>query len=122
MAIPVPEAPRWRNHAVVRDTDARGTRRLWVLLLSVGLAITPFIAYLVEVREYVQVNRQIDAVRRDQERLREAQHRLRIDRAQRQSLAEVEKRAESDLGLEHPAPGDVIVLKGSASAPRPVGR
>lgn len=120
MAIPAPElGPRWKNQPLVRPVDAPKTRRLWIFLLAAGLALAPYVVYLVQIQHYVQLGYETQQVRSNQEKLLEAERRLRIERAYLQSLPEVERRAAGDLGLVHPPAGDVVVVKGSGPAPRP---
>lgn len=111
-------ARRWRNNAVHREVDNRHARWVWKVVLGVAIAVTPFAAYLLQTMTYVQTSYAIEDLRVQETRLFEAERRLRIERATLESLPSVEKRAGSELGLEHPPSWRVIVIS-PEELPRP---
>ena len=102
-------ARQWRNVPLVRDHDARRTRRLAGLLLGMVGAAIPLIFYLLQQIDYVHVRYQIEELRTQHDRLVEAERRLRMERATLQALPSVEARALHDLQLVHALPENVVV-------------
>lgn len=122
MAVPA-QAParRWRNQSVVRELDRTRTRWIWTVLLGVALASAPLVVYLVQMMRYVETRYAIEDLRSRQERLLDQERRLTIERAELESLPEVERKAVRDLGLVRPGPGNAVVAR-QASAPAPAVR
>ncbi len=112
MAGPAPApARRWRNAPIVRERDSRRARWLWAVFLGLCAAATPIAAYLLQQMEYVQVRYQIEELRDRRARMEEAVKRLRIERATLEAFPRVESRAVEDLGLVHPPPRQVVVVR-----------
>jgi cell division protein FtsL len=108
-ALPEP-GRRWRNVGVVREHDLRRGRWLWRLLLGLLTAAVPVAFYVLQQVNYVQVRYKIEELRGQQERLLEAERRLRIERAALEALPVVEERAARELDLARPAPERVVVV------------
>lgn len=117
MAVPA-QAPdrRWRNQSVVRELDRTRARWIWTLLAGVAIAAAPLAVYLVQMMRYVETRYAIEDLRSRQERLLDTERRLQIERAELESLPEVERKAVRDLGLVRPGPGNAVVAR-EASAP-----
>jgi hypothetical protein len=109
-ALPEP-GRRWRNLGVTREHDVRRAAWLWGLFLAFAAATVPIAAYVRAQMEYVQVRYRIEELRSQQDRLLEAERRLRIERAALQALPLVEERAVRELGLARPSPQHVVVVK-----------
>lgn len=108
-ALPEP-GRRWRNVGVTREHDTRRTRWLWGLLLGLAAAAVPLAFYVIQQMNYVQVRYKIEELRGQQERLLEAERRLRIERAALEALPVVEERAVRELDLARPVPERVVVV------------
>lgn len=121
-------AQHWCNRPLVRETDERRLRSLWRTLLALLLAIAPTAVYLVHRNECIKLSYQVRELQDARTVLIEEEQRLRAERAQLESLAEIERWALRDGGLRHPAAEEVIVVAGDraasagwlARAPRPV--
>jgi hypothetical protein len=105
----------WRNRELVRETDHRRIRNLWMLLLGIVAAAAPLAVYLVEQIQYVHVRYQIESVRKEHQRFLEAERRFRIQRATLECPPRVEARAKN-LGLIHPAPDQVVIVSSEDAA------
>lgn len=101
----------WQNKGLVRHLDERRARWIWITLVGFAVAASPFIAYVIQIMRYVETSYALQELRGRQERLVEAERLLRVERAVLESLPEVETKASRSLGLERPAPGDVIVVR-----------
>ncbi len=115
MTVPAPSQPRrWHNVTVVRESDPRRMR--WVLILFAGVlaAAIPVTAYLVQQMQYVETRYGIEELRGKLQQLDEQERRLRIERASLETLPKVEDRATQELGLVHPTPRQVVVVRSSA--------
>jgi cell division protein FtsL len=108
---------RWKNAAVVRETDRRRVRHLWSWLLGIVLALAPTVVYLLQQMRYVESRYHIESLRADRERLAEERRRLQVERASLQALRNVEARAARELGLVHPPEERVVVLTPRVPAP-----
>lgn len=112
---------RWRNVPLVRERDMRRARFSLGLLLAIVASMTPFAVYLLEQFDYLHVRYKIEELRAQHDRLVEAERRLRIERAGLSALPRVEARAAGMLGLVHPLPEQVLVvrrLKPGSAVPR----
>ena len=112
------ESRRWRNVAVVRERDPRRVRGVLILFVGVLAAAAPVAAYLVQQMQFVQTRYQIEEQRSRLQRLEETERRLRIERATLEALPRVEERARGELGLVHPTPRQVVVVRSSATSRR----
>lgn len=110
-------ARRWKNAAVVRETDRRRVRHLWGWLLGIVLAFVPTSVYLLQQMRYVESRYRIESLRAERERLAEQQRRLLVERASLEALRRVERRAAEELDLVHPVDGRVVVLEPRTPAP-----
>ena len=54
---------RWKNAAVVRETDRRRVRHLWSWLLGIVLALAPTAVYLLQQMRYVESRYRIESLR-----------------------------------------------------------
>ncbi|MBZ5638414.1 MAG: cell division protein FtsL [Acidobacteriia bacterium] len=120
------ERRHWRNVMVVRERDPRRLRWVMLLLLGVAAAATPVAAYLIQQMQFVETRYRIEELRGRRERLEETERRLRIERATLEALPRVEGRALDELGLVHPTPHQIVVVRSSApgrgsAAPRAPG-
>jgi hypothetical protein len=109
--IPASASERgWRNNEVHRDTDNR--RSLWAfkVVLGVAVALVPFAVYLLQTMSYVKTSYAIEDLRGQEARLMDAERRLIIKKAFKESLPIVEQRAGVELGLERPTAARVIVV------------
>jgi hypothetical protein len=108
----------WRNQPLHREVDKRHARWVWTLGLGIAIAAIPFVVYLLQTMSYVQTSYAIENLRASEARLAERERRLRIDKAELESLPAVEARAAHDLGLTRPAPSRVVVVSpGDLPAP-----
>lgn len=101
----------WRNITVLREHDHRGTRWLFGVVAGIVVALSPFVFYLLRQIDYVHVRYQIEELRAQNDRLIEAERRLRMEQATLESLPRVEERAERELGLVRPTPERVVVIR-----------
>ncbi len=101
----------WRNIAVLREHDHRGTRWLFGMVAGIVVALSPFVFYLLRQIDYVQVKYQIEELRTQNDRLVDTERRLRMEQATLESLPRVEERAVRDLGLVRPSPERVVVIR-----------
>ena len=101
----------WRNIAVLREHDHRGTRWLFAVVAGIVVALSPFVFYLLRQIDYVHVRYQIEELRTQNDHLIEAERRLRMEQATLESLPRVEERAVSELGLVRPSPERVVVIR-----------
>jgi cell division protein FtsL len=128
MGVPVPaESRRWRNVTVVREGDPRRLRWVVFLFLGVAAAVAPVAAYLIQQMQYVETRYRVEELRGRLQRLEETERRLRIERATLETLPRVEERANDELGLVHPTPRQVVVVRSSSpgrgsASPRSPGR
>lgn len=115
-------ARRWRNSAVHREVDSRHARWIWKVVLGAAIALTPVAVYLLQTMSYVQTSYALEELRGREQKLVEAERRLRIEKALLESLPAVEARAGRELGLEHPAASHVVVVApGDMGRPAPPG-
>jgi cell division protein FtsL len=118
-------AQGWRNVAVVREHDHRGTRWIFCLVGGIVIAAIPFVFYLVRQIDYVHVRYQTEDLRAQYDRLLEAERRLQMERTSLESLPRVESRATREMGLVRPLPDRVVVMReiraGGAPVRAPVG-
>jgi hypothetical protein len=108
----------WRNNPVHRDPDNR--RSLWVfkVVFGVAIAVVPLAVYLLQTMSYVKTSYAIEDLRGLEARLTESERRWTIEKAVKESLPAVEKRAGVELGLERPTASRVIVVS-AAELDRP---
>jgi len=99
----------WRNRELVRQTDRRSIRNLWILLLGIVAALAPMAIYVIEQIQFVQVRYQIESVRKDHARFQEAAERYRVQRATLECPTRVAARARN-LGLVEPSPDRIIIV------------
>ena len=130
--IPASASERgWRNNPVHRDPD--NCRSLWVfkVVLGAAIALVPLAVYLLQTMSYVETSYAIEDLRGLEARLTDAERRLTIEKAAKESLPVVEQRAGVELGLEHPTAARVIVVSAAeldrpapsaAPSDRPVSR
>lgn len=115
-------ARRWRNSAVHREVDSRHARWIWKVVLGAAIALTPVAVYLLQTMSYVQTSYALEELRGREQKLVEAERRLRIEKALLESLPAVEARAGKGLGLEHPPASHVVVVApGDIRRPLPLG-
>jgi hypothetical protein len=109
-----PSAPNpargWRNSTPHREVDNRHARWVWKIALGAAVALLPSGVYLLQTMNYVQTSYAIENLRVQEAKLSEAERKLQIERAERESLPVVERRAVQDLGLEHAPASRVIVV------------
>jgi cell division protein FtsL len=100
----------WRNSDVYREVDNR--HALWVFRVVVGVAVAlvPLAVYLLQTMSYVETSYAIESLRASEARLMDAERRLTIEKATMESLPAVERRAGTELKLEHPVASRVIVV------------
>ena len=110
---------RWQNLPVVRELDRTRARWIWTVLIGLALALAPVAVYVVQTMRYVEAGYALEDLRKHEERLLESERRLRIERAVRESLPEVERKATTRLGLVRPEPDRVIVSRRSATGSEP---
>jgi len=101
---------RWSNQAVAREVDRDRARWLWGLFAALLLASAPFAAYMLEQNECLRLSYEASALRERRELLIEQERRLRMQRAARQSLDEIEAWAVRRHGLVHQPLEQVIVV------------
>jgi hypothetical protein len=114
-ALPARSPSRgWRNHRLVRPFDRARGRVVATAVAGAFLAASPFVVYLVQTTRHMETRYAVEKLRDRQERLLEAERRLRIERAVLESLPSVEPKAARDAGLVPPAPGQVVVVRADA--------
>ena len=101
---------RWTNQTVAREVDRDRARWLWGLFAAFVLAAAPFAAYMLEQNECLRLSYEASALRQQRDLLIERERRLRMQRAARQSLDEIESWALRRHGLVHPLPEQVVVV------------
>lgn len=102
---------RWANQAVAREVDRDRARWLWGLFATMLLAAAPFAAYLLEQNECLRLSYEASALREQRELLLERERRLRMRRAELESLDRIESWATERHGLLQPAPEQTIVVR-----------
>lgn len=112
-------ARRWRNNTVHREVDHRRARWVWKVALAVTVALAPFAVYLLQTMSFVQSSYAIEELRLREVRLVEAERRLRVKKAELESLPVVETRASNELRLEQ-APASRVIVVPPGELPRPV--
>lgn len=121
----------WRNSAVHREVDNRHARWVVKVVLGVAIALAPLAVYLLQTMAYVETSYAIEELRGQEGRLVDAERRLTIEKALMESLPAVEKRAGTQLKLEHPTAANMIVVSpedlvrpapSEAGSPRPRSR
>ncbi len=108
--VVVPTHRRWVNRAIAREVDSERARWLWGLFFAMVLAAAPFAAYLLEQNECLRLSYETSALRAEHDRLLEEQRRLRMRRAELESLEAIEAWALDQQGLTRPSPGQVVVI------------
>jgi hypothetical protein len=116
----VPTQRRWVNRAVAREVDRDRARWLWGAFVAMLLAAAPFAVYLLEQNECLRLSYEASALRQRHEALREQERRLRVERAERESFAEIESWAARHRGLIHPSSEQVLVVRRSPPGPHEV--
>lgn len=116
LGLVVPSQRRWVNRAIAREVDRDRARWLWGLFFAMMLAAAPFAAYMLEQNECLRLQYEASSLRAERDRLLEAQRRLRMRRAELQSLDAIEAWALDREGLTHPSPGQVIVIPQATTA------
>jgi cell division protein FtsL len=76
----------------------------------VAIALVPLAVYLLQTMSYVETSYAIESLRASEARLMDAERRLTIEKATMESLPAVERRAGTELKLEHPVASRVIVV------------
>lgn len=109
-------ARRWRNTPVHRQVDKHRSRWVWKVVLGAAIALSPLAVYLLQTMAFVQTSYAVEDLRSKEARLSEAERRLRIDKANLESLPNVERRASRELGLE-PAPAAHVVVVSPGEIP-----
>ena len=121
----------WSNSTVHREVDNRHARWVFKVVLGIAVALTPLAVYLLQTMSYVETSYAIEDLRGQEARLVDAERRLTIEKALMESLPAVEKRAGTQLNLEHPTAANMIVVspevltqpaRTSAGTPRPRSR
>ncbi len=99
------------NSGVVRQVDPRSRREILVLILLVSVLAAGLGLYAwpaLEIRRAGQAGALLD---REKQRLVEENRKLRLEKAALENLRRVESIAESELGLEAPAPERSVVVE-----------
>ena len=121
----------WRNSAVHREPNTRHSLWVFRVVLVVAIALVPLAVYLLQTMSYVETSYAIENLRGLEARLTDAERRLTIEKAVKESLPAVELRAGIELGLEHPKSSRVVVVSAAelgrpapsaAPSPRRVSR
>jgi len=109
---------RWKNRPLVRERDHRRSLWLWMMLAAMVAAVLPSGAYLFQQNRCLEVSYEVGAVGEEHDRLREEERRLRVERAELESLALIERWAVERRGLARPETDEVVVVDApSAEAP-----
>jgi hypothetical protein len=112
-----PSHRRWANRAVAREVDRDRARWLWGVVVAMLLAAAPFAAYLLEQNECLRLSYKASALREQREQLVERERRLRMERAELESLERIEGWAARRKSLVRPAPQQVVVVRRQPPAP-----
>jgi hypothetical protein len=102
---------RWVNHAVAREVDRHRLRWIGAGTLAACLAASPLAFYVMQKSECVSLSYELNRLRDEQERLAEAERRLRMRRTAGESLDAVEDWVARQGELSRPLPPQVIVLE-----------
>jgi hypothetical protein len=114
----VPSVVRgWSNRPIYRERDGRGLWRSGALVLVLALVTLPGGFYLLEQNDCLELTYEISALRAEQDRLEEAERRLRATRATLESLATIERWAADEQTLVHPSPAEVVVVPARSTSP-----
>ena len=125
---PTTETRGWSNRPLVRETDRLRSRRLWLTLLAFALALAPAGAFVLEQNACLTLIYAVEALRSESERLHEEERGLRVERAELESLGEIELWAGRERGMRRPAPEEVVIVAPRTTGParlvagRPVAR
>jgi len=109
-ALVPPARRRWVNGPIAREVDRDRARRLWGLFAGMLLAATPFAVYLLEKNECLKLSYEVSGLRQQREQLLEQERRLRMERAELESLEAIEAWAATHGGLVHPTPEQTIIV------------
>jgi cell division protein FtsL len=105
------------NSQVVREVDPHASRRLlWLLLLVAALA-GGLALYAWPHLAQRQTAIAMEQMYRERERLREANRKLRLEKAVLEDLGRVEAIARRELGLAPPDPAQVVVVERARALP-----
>ena len=115
-----PSHRRWANRAVAQEVDRDRARWLWGVVVAMLLAAAPFAAYLLEQNECLRLSYKASALREQRDQLLEQERRLRMERAELESLERIEGWAARRQGLVRPAPQQVVVVRRQPLAPTEV--
>ena len=99
------------NSRVVRQADPRGNRELLGLLILVGLMVAGLVFYAwphLAARETGDASNRLS---QERDRLVEENRKLHLEKASLEDLRRVQEIATKRLGLEAPAPEQVIVVE-----------
>ena len=100
----------WTNRAPVRERCPERTRSLWGALAGLVIAALPWGVWLAQHNECLSLIYDVDALRSQQEELKEIERRVRVELAGGQRLGDIESWAELEHGLIRPEPARVVIL------------
>jgi cell division protein FtsL len=115
MPIEVHYEKRIINNRVVRETDVRSHRDYIVVTALAAMFLFGLFAYGWQHYQYIQYGYRIEEAQKKKEQASEISRQLRIERAHLRNLHRIDAIARGELGMAHPAPGQLVTL--SANAP-----
>ena len=96
------------HHLLLSVTRGMGLHHLLVVVPLSVIMLLPVLAYVWQNVEWIQIGYRIERLQSERDRLIEAQHRLRLEKATLESLARIEHVGIKQLGLSEP-PSSVVV-------------
>jgi cell division protein FtsL len=105
------------NSRVVRQADPRANRELFGLLILVGMVVAGLVFYSWPHLAARETGNATNLLSQERDRLVEENRKLRLEKASLEDLHRVEGIATKRLGLEPPAPDQVIVVETPKALP-----
>ena len=99
------------NSQVVRQVDPRSSREIWLLIFLVFSLVGGLVLYAWPALQIRNSGMTAVQLSREQERLREENRKLRLEKAALENLRRVETIAERDLGLVPPPAESTLVVE-----------
>lgn len=97
------------NRRLTLELDRGRVRELLIVVGLAGAMLLPLLAYVWQNIEWIESGYAIESLKTRREKLIEANHKLRLERASLESLERVQRLATDQLGLAEP-PGGTVVL------------
>lgn len=98
------------NKRLVQEFDRSKARELMVVVVLLALVLLPLLVYVWQNVEWIRSGYAFETLKNERDRLVETNHRLRVEKASLESLTRVESLARTQLGLEEPPEGSVVLV------------